>query len=347
MKSMEFVNKAIDIAKNHKTLYVMGCFGAPLTGVNVTRYLNNHSYNKQASRQKMIKAAANQSPPVFGFDCVCLMKGIMWGWNGDASRTYGGAGYAINGVPDVNADGMIARCTGVTSNFSNIIPGECVWMAGHVGIYIGNGLAVECSPAFQNKVQITAVGNIGKKAGYSTRTWTKHGKIPWIDYTDQSGTSTTTPAAPSTPTTTTPSTGSLKVGDIVDFTGRVHYSNANAATGPACKPGKAKVTSISKNGKHPYHLIAVKGAGSTVYGWVDVKDIKGAAAPSVLYNIQITCTALNIRNKAGTANGGTAGTTVVGCIRDRNTYGITKVENGWGYLADGRGWIYLSYTKKV
>ena len=149
MKSMEFVNKAIDIAKNHKTLYVMGCFGAPLTGANVTRYLNNHNYNKQASRQKMIKAAANQSPPVFGFDCVCLMKGIMWGWNGDASRTYGGAGYAINGVPDVNADGMIARCTGVTRNFSNIIPGECVWMAGHVGIYIGNGLAVQCSPVFQ------------------------------------------------------------------------------------------------------------------------------------------------------------------------------------------------------
>ena len=57
----------------------MGCFGAPLTGGNVSRYCNNHEYNKQAARTQMIKAAANQNPPVFGFDCVCLIKGILWG----------------------------------------------------------------------------------------------------------------------------------------------------------------------------------------------------------------------------------------------------------------------------
>jgi len=85
----ELVAKCIDIAKNYKTLYVMGCFGAPLTGGNVTRYCQNHEYNRAADRTRMIKAAANQSPPVFGFDCVCLIKGILWGWNGDASRTYG------------------------------------------------------------------------------------------------------------------------------------------------------------------------------------------------------------------------------------------------------------------
>ena len=91
MTNKELVAKCIDIAKNYKTLYVMGCFGAPLTGGNVTRYCQNHEYNRAADRTRMIKAAANQSPPVFGFDCVCLIKGILWGWNGDASRTYGGA----------------------------------------------------------------------------------------------------------------------------------------------------------------------------------------------------------------------------------------------------------------
>lgn len=69
------------------------------------------------------------------------------------------------------------------------------------------------------------------------------------------------------------STGSYEVGDIVNFTGTTHYTNANAATGPSCKPGKAKITAISKNAKHPYHLIAVSGSGSTVYGWVDAADI--------------------------------------------------------------------------
>lgn len=70
----------------------------------------------------------------------------------------------------------------------------------------------------------------------------------------------------------------LKVGDIVTFTGKTHYANANAASGPACKPGKAKVTAIYKTGKHPIHLIAVSGGGSTVYGWVNTADITGKAA---------------------------------------------------------------------
>ena len=43
MKSSELVAKATDIAKNYKTLYVIGCFGAPMTAANKTRYTQNHS----------------------------------------------------------------------------------------------------------------------------------------------------------------------------------------------------------------------------------------------------------------------------------------------------------------
>ena len=184
------INEAVEIAKNFKTLYVMGCFGAPLTGSNVSRYCNNHSYNRAADRTAMIKAAGNQNPPVYGFDCVCLIKGILWGWSGNASKTYGGANYASNGVPDIGADTMITRCLDVSATgWANMAVGEAVWMSGHIGIYIGDGLAVECSPKWENKVQITAVGNIGSKAGYNTRTWTKHGKLPYVDYSE-SGTTT-------------------------------------------------------------------------------------------------------------------------------------------------------------
>lgn len=182
MKASEFVKKLKDVAQNYKTLYVMGCFGAPLNGSNVTRYCTNHSYNKDATRTAMIKAAANQSPPVFGFDCVCLIKGVLWGWNGNASKTYGGASYAVNGVPDIGADTMITKCSGVTTDFSKIEVGEAVWCSGHIGVYVGDGLAVECTPRWENDVQITAVANIGKKSGYNARTWTKHGKLPYIEY---------------------------------------------------------------------------------------------------------------------------------------------------------------------
>lgn len=41
-----------------------------------------------------------------------------------------------------------------------------------------------------------------------------------------------------------------------------------------------KVTQLY-NGKHPYQLIAVKGGGSTVYGWVDEKDIQPPALTAI------------------------------------------------------------------
>ena len=314
--------KAKEVAQKYKTLYVMGCFGAPMNASNKKRYCANHTYNKAADRQAMINAA---SADTFGFDCVCLIKGLLWGWCGDATKTYGGAGYAVNGVPDIGADSMIGVCKDVSTDFSKIEVGEAVWCKGHIGIYIGGGLAVECTPAWKNCVQITACNCT--KSGYSRRNWTKHGKLPYVSYTGASenvnaGTSTTTATNPSTST----GTGSETVyvvkagdtlsaiakkygttyqklaqyngianpniisvgqkiripgkatqaaawtpakGDTVNFTGNKHYVSANATNGPACKPGKAKITAIAKGTKHPYHLVRVSGGGSTVYGWVD------------------------------------------------------------------------------
>lgn len=177
MTNNEFVKKAKDIANNYKTLYVLGCFGSPMNATNKKRYTNNNSYNK--SRASIINAASSDT---FGFDCVCLIKGILWGWNGNVNKTYGGAIYCSNGVPDVGADTMMNYCTNVSTNFNNIEIGEVVHMKGHIGIYIGDGLAVECTPIWKNKVQITAVGNIGKKTGYNTRTWVNHGKLKFIEY---------------------------------------------------------------------------------------------------------------------------------------------------------------------
>ena len=178
MKASDFVAKLKDIATNYKTLYVMGCFGAPMTAANKKRYIDHHPYNKQPARVKLINAA---SADTFGFDCVCLIKGVLWGWSGDKSKIYGGAKYATNGVPDVDANTMINLCSEVSTDFSKIEIGEAVWTNGHIGVYIGDGLAVECTPAWKNRVQITACNC--SKPGYNTRKWKKHGKLPYIDYT--------------------------------------------------------------------------------------------------------------------------------------------------------------------
>ena len=71
MTAYEFVNKFKDIAENYKTLYVMGCFGAPMNDTNKKRYTTNNSYNKKAERKQMILDASDDT---FGFDCVCLVS---------------------------------------------------------------------------------------------------------------------------------------------------------------------------------------------------------------------------------------------------------------------------------
>ena len=170
MQSNDFINRALDIATKYKTLYVMGCFGSPMTPTNKKRYTNNHEYNRQKSRTNMINKA---SADTFGFDCVCLIKGILWGWNGNLNKTYGGAVYNSNGVPDVGANSLLKYCTNVSTDFNNIIPGEVVWMDGHVGIYIGDKKIVECTPAWKNCVQVTKL---------SQRKWLKHGKLKFVKY---------------------------------------------------------------------------------------------------------------------------------------------------------------------
>ena len=177
MNNLEFVEKLKDIANNYETLYVMGCFGAPMDAANKKRYTSNHSYNKRVSRTNMIREASTDT---FGFDCVGLIKGVLWEWNGNVNGTYGGAKYASNGVPDISADTMIKRCADLSTDFTNIEVGELVWKTGHVGVYIGNGLAIECSPKWDNCVQITACNT--NKIGYNRRDWTKHGKLPYITY---------------------------------------------------------------------------------------------------------------------------------------------------------------------
>ena len=182
MTAQEFVRRAVSAAADYRTLYVSGGFGAPLVGRNVERYCTNNAYNRAQARQALIRAAGDQSPPVYGWDCVGLIKGLLWGWTGDPSKTYGGARYDSNGVPDIGEDEMIRRCAGVSADFSGIRPGAAVWMPGHIGIYIGDGLAVESSPKWANGAQITAVGDLGTVPGYNARTWKKWGLLPYVDY---------------------------------------------------------------------------------------------------------------------------------------------------------------------
>lgn len=186
--NIELVERLVDIAENYKTLYVMGAYGEPLTDSNKKYHINREltkDYNQQEHVKKAINAASSDT---FAFDCVNLIKGVLWGWDGTLSHTHGGAVSGTNGIPDTNADGWIKLCYDRSSDFSEIEIGEVMWHKGHVGVYIGNGKVVESTSDGASKVQISTVDSSGRSSGLSGRgsswTWTEHGKMPYVEYVD-------------------------------------------------------------------------------------------------------------------------------------------------------------------
>ena len=170
MNNKEFIEK-LKFADGKNTIYMWGTFGVVLTNAIIDGKARQYPSWYTPARVAKFKSLVGKG--YFGFDCIGLMKGILWGWNGNLNSTYGGAKYASNGMPDTNANGYIRTCKEVSTNFSSIEPGEAVWMPGHIGVYIGNGEVIEASPAWANGVQKTKL---------SARRWEKHGKMPQIEY---------------------------------------------------------------------------------------------------------------------------------------------------------------------
>ena len=180
LDNIQFKNKLIEALSDYKTVYANGMFGQPITESIIAQKTKQLPNWYTAKRQQELRALIGKA--YFGFDCICLIKGILWGWNGNLNATNGGAVYESNGVPDVTEYGMLQLCSGVSDNFTSVEVGEYLWTDGHCGVYIGDGLAVECTTRWDNCVQITAVGNIASKSGYEERIWKKHGKLPYVTY---------------------------------------------------------------------------------------------------------------------------------------------------------------------
>lgn len=192
----ELVAKLNEIVEDYNTMYVYGAIGQHLTASLISDRAKNYPNFYTSSRLKVYEKAISSGKYIWGFDCVNVIKSVLWGWNGEKGKSYGGAVYGSNGVSDVSADGCIKICKNVKSYYGsndNVDPwddiqiGEAVWTNGHIGIYVGEGLAIECTPRWDNKLQITGIGNkpFNKTYDGKKRTWKKHGKLPWITYLDK------------------------------------------------------------------------------------------------------------------------------------------------------------------
>lgn len=183
MTNIEFVEKLKEVV-NMKTLYVKGGFGLPLNERNKNRVINAYVYNK--NREAIIRKADDNT---FAFDCCGVIKSVIGGFTGDKNKVYGGdvvtskGGKLYHGIcPDLSESGLLNVSRETSKDFSNILIGEFLYIKGHCGIYIGDGLAIECTPSWKNGVQITEVENIKKTPKSNSRTWLSHSKLPYITY---------------------------------------------------------------------------------------------------------------------------------------------------------------------
>lgn len=175
MTGEELAKKCQDILLNYKTYYAKGTFGQCATPTLINTKKKQYPKWYETRMTKLLALPDDTRL----FDCVGLIKGVIWGFPNTI--------YTSNHFLDYSDETLWKACTDRSTDFSNIEVGEVLWVQGHVGVYVGNGTAIECAPAWKNKVQYTAVSNIKKVNGMNNRKWTGHGKIPTIVYNAPQG----------------------------------------------------------------------------------------------------------------------------------------------------------------
>ena len=200
MKVDDFI-KMLKVAEASNTCYLMGGFGCRLSTKNGDWYNKDYGWNQQHA--DIIQAHMDTTPVTFGFDCVCLIKGVLWGFSGAPKQSYGGAKYESNGVPDMTIQKLAQSCADFSTDWSKDPEvGEIVFYDAkfsHVGVYIGNGEVIESTPAWECGVQRTLLPNRLNPNKLPVRTWYAHGHTSYVDYKKDSGV--VTPTIPSNPST--------------------------------------------------------------------------------------------------------------------------------------------------
>lgn len=142
-----------------------------------TTYNNNYPYN-----------LGYYNGSTISWDCWNLGKSILWS-RGSIVNNYTVGNYSridtSIGLGDWDGLTIIKKAPNCNSDFSNLVPGEWLYMDGHTGYYIGGGQVIECTPAWgANGVTQSQISTSGvrSKNGSQRGAWLYHGMVPWIDY---------------------------------------------------------------------------------------------------------------------------------------------------------------------
>ncbi len=127
------------------------------------------------------------------FDCSNLGKAIIWSHGSTADNFTIGNFQHIDtscGLGDWSVETIYNKASSTSKDFTNIEPGEWVFMPGHLGYYIGddgqgNGQIIECTTGWNaNRVIQSQIDSKGTRSWNGTKngSWVAHFKVPWIQY---------------------------------------------------------------------------------------------------------------------------------------------------------------------
>lgn len=285
------------------TVYVYGSIGQKLTSSLITDRAKAYPKVNTSTRVALFKKILNTGKTVYAFDCVGLIKSYIWGG-------YGKVKY--NSKHDVSANGMYQVAT-KKGNISSIpeVKGLFVQMDGHIGVYVGNGYVIECTPNKTFAKQTHGAGGVCKTK-LSARKWTHWGYIPWIEYEPDKSIEN----KPETP----------KKGNTIDNLGLVEYLNYIG------------VDSSKENRK----VLAEKfGIENYSYTAEQNMELLKLCKKNLSFKVKISkvVVALNYRKGAGTNFG------ILGAYKKDTVVKINEVKENWGKTPEG--WINLDYTEVV
>lgn len=377
MTANELIAKAKEIQKTN-TVYMWGTYGQKLTHALIDYKANQYPKHNTPARVARHKKLVGQN--YTAWDCVGLIKGILWGWDKDKGVSY--RGNAL--VPDVGSDSMYRNyTTHQSTSFQGILPGEAVWVPGHIGIYIGDGLVIEATSrsgnGFTDNVMISALGNIGAVKGYPTRSWTHHGRLKWVEYDAKPTPEPGEYVIHTVVKGDTPwglAVRYLKSGprypEIMAWNGLT--TNANIFVGQKLKiftygsppyvpptPEPDYVTHTVVKGDTPWGLaVRYLKSGSR---YTEIMKLNGLSNTANIYvgqvlKIPVECPVsdpevfkpykakVNTKNGLNVRQSPTTASKVLRVLGNGTVVTIDREESGWGYITAQKGWVSLAYVVK-
>ena len=170
MTNTEFC-EALRAVLKVKTKYAKGGYGCYSSQENVNFLSRLYPTWYHTKRRKDLLGSG-----AYLFDCVCFIKSVVNGWNGDISDHFGGSkpGQVL---ADVGTETIMhepyANHRG--TSFTSLKPGNILHKEGHVGVYIGQSQVIECCWDDSGG---------GVRISDFDGSWDSHARLACIDYTE-------------------------------------------------------------------------------------------------------------------------------------------------------------------